>query len=443
MKTHSQKFLQQRKFAMVMPTLVLPFIVMIFWSLGGGSGSPIQTTATTNPGLNLTLPDAQFDKDEQWDKLRLYEKADREEHQFQEEKENDPYFNLADLSLDQVQDPVKGKDNNIAIGNLQSAFPSKTTSVIDPNEEKVNQKLEQLYTALNKSQHVVPDKTAKPARAVNPDPEFSSDVQKLEQMMELMSNTNQSDPEMQQLESMLEKILDIQHPERVRDKMKPQSDQKNQQTFAVTLSDANNTPSTIDSRSDDIQSGKTDSTAFLSKIFSVQPQRNSFYGLDDETNPEQPASNTIEAVIHETQELVAGATVKMRLLNDIYINDKLISKDQFIYGTCSIEAERLTISINSIQSDNTLFPVAMSAYDLDGLEGIYVPGAITRDAAKQSSDQAMQSMQFMTMDQSIGAQAASAGLQAAKGLFSKKVKLIRVTVKAGYKILLVDKHTDH
>ena len=51
----------------------------------------------------------------------------------------------------------------------------------------------------------------------------------------------------------------------------------------------------------------------------------------------------------------------------------------------------------------------------------------------------MQSMQFLTMDQSLKAQAASAGLQAAKGLFSKNVKLIKVTVKAGYKILLMDK----
>ena len=50
----------------------------------------------------------------------------------------------------------------------------------------------------------------------------------------------------------------------------------------------------------------------------------------------------------------------------------------------------------------------------------------------------MQGMQFMTMDQSIGAQAGAAGIQAAKGLFSKKVKLVRVTVKAGYRILLRD-----
>ena len=129
----------------------------------------------------------------------------------------------------------------------------------------------------------------------------------------------------------------------------------------------------------------------------------------------------------------------MRLLNDVYINGKLISKDQFVYGTAAISGERLTIAINSIRDDNSLFPVSLSAYDLDGVEGLYIPGAITRDAAKQSSDQAIQSLQFMTMDQSLSAQAASAGMQAAKGLFSKKVKLIKVKVKAGYKILLMDK----
>jgi hypothetical protein len=44
------------------------------------------------------------------------------------------------------------------------------------------------------------------------------------------------------------------------------------------------------------------------------------------------------------------------------------------------------------------------------------------------------------MDQSLGVQAASAGLQAAKGLFSTKVKQIKVIAKAGYKILLMDKN---
>jgi hypothetical protein len=37
-----------------------------------------------------------------------------------------------------------------------------------------------------------------------------------------------------------------------------------------------------------------------------------------------------------------------------------------------------------------------------------------------------------------GTQATSAGIEAAKTLFSKKVKLIKVTVKAGYQVLLYD-----
>jgi hypothetical protein len=42
------------------------------------------------------------------------------------------------------------------------------------------------------------------------------------------------------------------------------------------------------------------------------------------------------------------------------------------------------------------------------------------------------------MDQSVGAQAASVGVEAAKGLFNRKVKQIKVKVKAGYEVLLKD-----
>ncbi len=47
-------------------------------------------------------------------------------------------------------------------------------------------------------------------------------------------------------------------------------------------------------------------------------------------------------------------------------------------------------------------------------------------------------MNLATLDPSIGAQAAGAGIQAAKTLLSRKVKLVKVTVKAGYKVLLKD-----
>jgi hypothetical protein len=115
------------------------------------------------------------------------------------------------------------------------------------------------------------------------------------------------------------------------------------------------------------------------------------------------------------------------------------SKDQFVFARV-LSGERLTIAITSIRDANSLLPVSLSVFDLDGMEGIYIPGAITRDAAKQASSQSIQDVQLYSMDNSLGVQAATAGIEAAKGLFAKKAKLIKVTVKAGYQVLLKDQN---
>jgi len=153
---------------------------------------------------------------------------------------------------------------------------------------------------------------------------------------------------------------------------------------------------------------------------------------------EETNGNTIQAVVHEDQTLVSGAVIKLRLLDAIYVNGKMIPKGSFVYGTCALNNERLDIKIASIRYLNNIFPVALSVYDLDGMEGLYVPGSIGRDAAKNGMGDAVQSMQLMSMDQSVGTQAASAGIEAAKGLFNHKVKQIKIKVKAGYQVLLKD-----
>jgi conjugative transposon TraM protein len=436
---HSQKFLQRRRFVMVLPLLVLPFLTVIFWALGGGNGTPAQAMPTEKAGLNLELPSAHFNDDEEWNKLTLYERAERDSMKFREAQESDPYFDLSALVEQEQQEPVKQKENQLTTGGTRSQRAIKKNTIVDPNEAKVNQKLEQLYQELNKTQesNLVPTDEETDMQTTS-DPQFSSDVKQLENMMEMMNNEEREDPEMQQIEGMLEKILDIQHPDRVREKIKEQSEQKKGQVFPVEVMKEEENISLLN-QSHRVNSLPMDSIALLSSFTMANTQQNSFYGLDDEPTDESGAGNAIEAVVHDTQELVAGSTVKMRLVNDVYINGRLISKGSFVYGTAEINGERLAITINSIRDNNSLFPVSLSAYDLDGVEGIYIPGAIGRDVAKQSSDQALQSLQFMSMDQSLGAQAASAGIQAAQGLFSKKVKLVKVTVKAGYQILLKDK----
>jgi conjugative transposon TraM protein len=246
----------------------------------------------------------------------------------------------------------------------------------------------------------------------------SSDVDRLEQMMNMVNQSTDEDPELKQLNRMLDKILEVQYPKRVHEKLKQTSEAARGQVFAVSFK-------------------KDNSITHLDTEHLTDGAVNGFYSLIGTTAIED-SHNAIQAVIHETQTIVDGSTVKLRLLNDVFINGVHIPKDNFLYGIASLRGERLSIKINSVRYNNSLFPVELSVYDMDGLNGIYIPGAITRDVAKQSTDRSMQTIGLTSLDPSWQAQAAGAGIEAAKTLVSRKVKLIKVTVKAGYQVLLRD-----
>jgi conjugative transposon TraM protein len=227
---------------------------------------------------------------------------------------------------------------------------------------------------------------------------------------------------MKQLTQMLQQINDLQNPGNANARVRNQSMKNRGRVYAVT--------SAGESDDDDGQSDKMQ-VSYASNNSGKSKVRRS-------ANTAETAGNTIQAVVHEDQTLVSGAVIKLRLLDGIYINGKQIPRGSFVYGTCALNNERLDIKIASIRYLNNILPVALTVYDLDGMQGLYVPGSIGRDAAKNGVGDAVQSMQIMSMDQSVGAQAASAGVEAAKGLFNRKVKQIKVKVKAGYEVLLKD-----
>ena len=236
-----------------------------------------------------------------------------------------------------------------------------------------------------------------------------------------MNKTSSEDPEMNQLNGALEKILDIQHPQRVKDRLKEKSLQQKEVVFAVSKNSSDNNVSLLDTVKRKPLTGS------------------GFYGIDDNPKDEEN-NNAIEAVVHDNQVLVNGAVIKLRLTTDIYINGTLICKDNFVFGIASLHDERLEIEVNSIRNNKSLFPVKLEVYDLDGLPGIYIPGAITRDVAKQSADNGLQLMELTSVDPSLKAQAAAAGISTVKSMLSRKVKQVKVMVKAGYKVLLKDKN---
>jgi len=105
-------------------------------------------------------------------------------------------------------------------------------------------------------------------------------------------------------------------------------------------------------------------------------------------------------------------------------------------GKASLSGERLMIMVSSIRVGNGVVPVSLEVIDMDGVAGIREQGSINRDVSKESADEAIGSPGVTSLDPSLGGQAAAAGLQAAKTLLSRKVRLVRVSLPAGYRVLL-------
>jgi conjugative transposon TraM protein len=378
-KQKSAETLRKRKFLMVLPLLVLPFMTMAFWALGGGkSKNNLNPSAEIKNGFNTDLPKAKFNSEAKLDKFGIYEIAAKA-------SKADTQPNLIEMSL-----------------------PSSDGNYIDPNEQKIKEKLEQINSEINQQTYSSGRNYPPSTAAFNNNPSsMSTDVNRLEDLMQSLQNGKGDDKELSQLNTVLEKILEIQNPGRIKEKRKEKSLNASKGVFAVHVADASD---------------------------------QSLYSLTKKLGNEYASNhgNAIQATIHQNQEIVTGSVVKLRLLDSIFIRGTLIPKNEFIYGIATVDGERLKIDIATLRFKNSILPVALSVFDLDGLEGLYIPGAITRDASKKGVDDAIQSLQIMTMDPSVSAQVAGAGIQAAKGLFSRKVKQVRVKIKAGYQLLLRD-----
>lgn len=403
---------RQRKMLLVLPILAVPFLTVFFWSLGGGKSSagekPVQKT-----GFNQTLPETAVPENG-FSKLNYYDRADEDSTKQQNLRSKDPFF-MTDQSRDEggIDYGFEGEDRLV-----KSSFHN-------PHEEKVMDRLRALQQAVSKppiindGQHESNNRKG----SYNADAE----IKRLETMAASIAAPAEEDREMQQINGMLENILDIQHPQRVQERMKKEKRMREGGVSNIAQPVKENI---IGFLANDISNSRdeTVSNGFFSDEREIQSS-------DDK--------NAITAVIAESQICVNGSIVKLRLSQEIVIEGVRIPKNTFVYGTASLKGERLTLEINSIRFQNSVFPVEMVLYDMDGLEGMYIPGAVSRDVAKASAERSIQPLRITSLDDSWGAQAAGAGVEAAKSLLSKKVKQVKVTVKSGYQVLLKEKKTNN
>ncbi len=154
--------------------------------------------------------------------------------------------------------------------------------------------------------------------------------------------------------------------------------------------------------------------------------------------------NTISAVIHDDQTVIDGQTTRLRLTEPLMAGTIVIPENSILTGVAKIQGERLDILISSIEYRGTIIPVEMNIYDSDGQRGIYIPGSLEMNAAKEIMANMGNSVgTSFTMTQSAGAQLSSdlskGAIQGLSAYMQKKIRQVKVHLKSGYRVMLMPK----
>jgi hypothetical protein len=345
---------RKRKMLLVLPVLILPFLALAFYALGGGKNTAAQQNQQMYAGINTTLPGAKFGKESPQTKMSLYDQAQKDSEM---EKSNGKGGAFAALGFDSA-----------GVGKKSLPLNSAQAS-----EAKITQKLAEINRQIS---------APEPANnlgnnynaAANPS---SAELDRLETLLKQKSQPNAPDPEMQQLNGMLEKIEDIQHPEKLSAELKKEVKAKPDSLFKA-----------------------------------------------------------IPALVDGNQKVLQGGIVKLRLQDSLTLKGYHLPKGFPLFGNCVITNQRLLLTIKNITLGNTIIPVDLTVFSRDGIPGINAPEAELGEAAGNGTNDALESMEFMPMDETMGTQAASAGIEAAKGLIGKKVRKIKVRLQNNYPVLL-------
>lgn len=334
----------KRKILLFFPLLVMPFLALAFYATGGGSGST-SSSVTAPQGINTALPDAKFKNEEPVDKLGFYA------------------LGKSDTSSSSQIDKVADK---IGFNGFQE----------DPKTVEINAKLEQLNKEIN-APVVAPKAISSPSSNPMTSAPIKEDVDRLEMLMRSLKEDKTKDPEMEQMDALLQKILEIQNPSK-----------------AVASAG--------------------------SKLDSVAGEREFL---------------AVPAELAEGSKVINGSTIKLRLLDSVVLKNITIPKGHFVFGLCKIMNQRLLLDIKNIRSGNSIIPVDLSMYSLDGMVGISAPEAIVKESLSGGAIDAIGGVSVYGIE-GIGGQVADAGIDAAKSLFSRRVKVVKVKLKAGERVLL-------
>ena len=158
-------------------------------------------------------------------------------------------------------------------------------------------------------------------------------------------------------------------------------------------------------------------------------------------------SNLIKAIVDESLKAVDGSRVRLRLLDDVMVDGNLLPKGTYLYAELNgFSNQRVKANVNSVLVNDQILKVNLSIYDMDGLEGFYVPESAFRETMKDVGSQALSGSglnvrENMTTGTSVANTAANvlqSTYQRVSQAISKRIKQNKVKLKYGSHVYLVN-----
>lgn len=156
------------------------------------------------------------------------------------------------------------------------------------------------------------------------------------------------------------------------------------------------------------------------------------------------AKNTMRAIIDETKTIKLGDEVKMRLMEDIQIGSVMVPKGTIIVAKSNLSGNRLQLKVTSIEYKERIIGVDLSAFDLNGQEGLYVPLSAEAIGLKALGEGLAEtatggiSIQQSGKDQ-ILANVSNGLIRSGGNYLRSKAGEVKIKIKAGYQLYLYDK----
>jgi conjugative transposon TraM protein len=400
------------KFWVVLPLIILPFLTLLFWLLGGGQNKT--TSKGSGKGLNLQLPSPDLSEKpslEGLTKLRLYALAAQDSVHRRKMRRKDSYA---------ISDYIETAFPGLAADRANTGMPSGAMPVEGPPETQtalrdLQVQLQALHQTIGQ-QAAIPTTTSENSLREPSAPSLLMVPPQTGPVQPADALGDTADAELRQLNGMLDKILDIQHRE---NPYAPASEQ-------------NDLPHASYLVSGDAPPVSLLKTPLSGGSLQAEGRENGFYTL----GLTEKASTAIEATVYGTQTLVSGTTVRLRLLQDIRVQGNLIGKNHLLFGIATLRGDRLQIRIDRVVAGNQLIPLQLIAYDLDGIPGLHIPGTLTAKSARDLATNGASSLGGLAFNPSVGSRIAQAGIHAAQGWIRRKARRVTITLRDGYRMLL-------